>query len=156
MEVKCYSPVTRGFHPNFDSSADIHTRNLAIEIPGLNPLDEKTFLEKLGKPEIGAVTSRDGQPLPDNLLSHIIRPATFAHNRILSSSPFIKIIDFGGAFSNKKPPKTLYTPLPVRPPEVVFGDVLDERVELWSAGCLVDVLYCRQQLMMTLSLTVML
>uniref|UniRef100_A0A0B7KHT9 non-specific serine/threonine protein kinase n=1 Tax=Bionectria ochroleuca TaxID=29856 RepID=A0A0B7KHT9_BIOOC len=115
---------------------DIHTRNLAIEIPGLNSSDEKTFLEKLGKPEIGAVKSRDGQPLPVNLPLHIIRPATFANNRILSSSPLIKIIDFGEAFSKNEPPVILHTPLPVRAPEVVFGDALDGRVDLWSAGCL--------------------
>ncbi|KAJ3526925.1 hypothetical protein NM208_g10957 [Fusarium decemcellulare] len=116
---------------------DLHTRNLAIVIPGLESLDEFSFLDRLGKPESGPVSRLDGNSLGDNVPSHIVRPAPFRKRDLLLSSPSVKIIDFGEAFSDNKPPSTLHTPLSVRAPEVVFGDSLDHRVDLWSAGCLI-------------------
>ncbi|RCI10732.1 hypothetical protein L249_5174 [Ophiocordyceps polyrhachis-furcata BCC 54312] len=49
----------------------------------------------------------------------------------------VKITDFGEAFFTNSPPHPLHTPLPVRAPEVVFGDRLDFRVDLWSAACMI-------------------
>ncbi|UPK91219.1 hypothetical protein LCI18_002154 [Fusarium solani-melongenae] len=102
---------------------DLHTRNLAITVPNLNSLDEKTF-------------STDGKSLARNVPSHVVRPAPFRKREMLLSSPSVKIIDFGEAFFNNNPPNTVHTLLPIRAPEVIFGDVLDHRVDLWSAGCL--------------------
>ncbi|EPE10155.1 serine protein kinase [Ophiostoma piceae UAMH 11346] len=42
---------------------DLHTRNLAIAIPDLNSLDEKDFLDRLGKPHTGPLFELiTGQP----------------------------------------------------------------------------------------------
>ncbi|KAG6044892.1 hypothetical protein E4U33_001465 [Claviceps sp. LM78 group G4] len=46
------------------------------------------------------------------------------------------MIDFGEAFLSNDAPSTLQTPLYLQAPEIVFGDRLDRRVDLWSAGCL--------------------
>ncbi|KAK7397649.1 hypothetical protein QQX98_012985 [Neonectria punicea] len=115
---------------------DLHTRNLAITIPDLNSLDERHFFDRLGEPQTGPVSRPDGKPLARNVPSHVVRPAPFRKRDILLSSPSVKIIDFGEAFFNNNAPNTLHTPLPIRAPEVIFGDVLDHRVDLWSAGCL--------------------
>ncbi|KAF4463879.1 CMGC SRPK kinase [Fusarium albosuccineum] len=116
---------------------DLHTRNLAVVIPDLESLDEASFIDRLGKPESGPVSRQDGNSLGNNVPSYIVRPAPFRKRDLLLSSSSVKIIDFGEAFFDNKPPNTLHTPLSVRAPEVVFGDSLDHRVDLWSAGCLI-------------------
>lgn len=103
----------------------------------MKSLDERSFSDRLGQPETGPVSRRDGKSLAGNFPSHIVRSARFRKSDILQSSPSIKIIDYGEVFLTTNVPSTLHTPLPVRAPEVVFGDVLDHRVDLWSAGCLV-------------------
>lgn len=118
---------------------DLHTRNIALEIPELHLLSERDFIARLGEPEMGLVTRRDGKSLSSNIPTCIVRPSSFRHKDVqrLLSSPSIKIIDFGESFFNYDALNTLHTPLPVRAPEIVFGDRLDNRVDLWSTGCLV-------------------
>ncbi|KAM4064680.1 kinase [Hirsutella rhossiliensis] len=115
---------------------DLHTRNLAIMIPDLSSSDEASFFDKLGEPEISLVSRLDGRPLSDNVPTYVVRPTLFLNKNILLSSRSVKIIDFGEAFFNNNIPRTLHIPLPVRVPEVVFGDLLDRRVDLWSAACM--------------------
>ncbi|KAF4996624.1 hypothetical protein FGRMN_4370 [Fusarium graminum] len=116
---------------------DLHTRNLALVVPGLDNLHEEDFIARLGKPKAGAVTRLDGGPLAHNVPTQIIRPALYRRKDLILSHPSIRIIDFGEAFFSNNAPSTLHTPLPVRAPEVVFGDRLDSRVDLWSVGCLI-------------------
>ncbi|KAG5810591.1 hypothetical protein H9Q74_005726 [Fusarium xylarioides] len=118
---------------------DIHTRNLALTIPHLQSLSERDFIAKLGEPDIGFVLGPDDEPLPKSLPAQIVRPASFGHREVQRTlaKPSIKIIDFGEAFISDDVPSTLHTPLPVRAPEILFGDKLDHRVDLWSTGCLI-------------------
>ncbi|KAI1593627.1 Pkinase domain containing protein [Pyrenophora tritici-repentis] len=51
----------------------------------------------------------------------------------------IKIIDFGESFLHNDVPETLHTPAVVRAPEVIFGDKLDYRVDLWNMGCMISI-----------------
>ncbi|KAF5588095.1 CMGC SRPK kinase [Fusarium pseudocircinatum] len=118
---------------------DIHTRNLALAIPDLHSLSERDFVAKLGEPDTGLVLGPDDEPLPKSLPTRIVRPAAFGHREVqrILAKPSIKIIDFGEAFLSDDAPSTLHTPLPVRAPEIIFGDKLDHRVDLWSTGCLI-------------------
>ncbi|KAM0209687.1 hypothetical protein ACHAQD_011028 [Fusarium lateritium] len=116
---------------------DLHTRNLAIDVPGLDSLSEEDFIARLGTPDTGAVTKADGGPLPLNVPTHITRPAFFRRSDTMLPNSSIKIIDFGEAFFGSNPPSTLHTPSVFRAPEVVFRDRLDHRVDIWSAGCLI-------------------
>lgn len=118
--------------------SDIHPRNLAIEAPDMSTWDEKSLFERLGEPEIGSVSRLDGEPLSGNIPSYLVRPARFKKRDILQASSTVRIIDFGEAFFENDVPSTIHTPLAVRAPEAIFGDVLDRRVDLWSAGCLVQ------------------
>lgn len=115
---------------------DIHTRNLAFTVPTLDSLDEEGFLQKVGTPKIGTVTSDDERPLELNIPKYLVRPASLPVD-VNSSSPSIKIIDYGEVFLNNNAPKTIHTPLVFRAPEAIFGDTLDHRVDLWSMGCMV-------------------
>lgn len=107
-------------------------------MPELHSLDEPNFLDKLGIPETGTVRRRDGKSLEGNVPSYLVRPAQFRKRDMLLQSPSVKIIDYGEAFFNNNPPYTLHTPLSVRAPEVIFGDLLNKQVDMWSAGCLVN------------------
>lgn len=101
-------------------------------------------MAKLGEPDEGLVLGPDDAPLPKSLPARIVRPASFGHREVqrILAKPSIKIIDFGEAFLSDDISSTLNTPLPVRAPEIVFGDKLDHRVDLWSTGCLVSV-FCK-------------
>ncbi|KAG6291535.1 hypothetical protein E4U46_001012 [Claviceps purpurea] len=117
---------------------DLHTGNLAIVVPGLDALNEEDFITRLGKFETGAVTKLDDGPWAPNVPTEIIRPALFQGQDIMAAPcPSIKIIDFGEAFFGDDAPSTLKTPRVLQAPEIVFGDQLDLRVDLWSAGCLI-------------------
>lgn len=97
---------------------------------------EKGFIEMLGQPEIGLVQRSDGKALEPGVPEYIVRPALYRTHSWRTSNQ-IKIIDFGESFLHSTVPQTLHTPLPVRAPEVIFGDRLDYRVDLWSMGCMV-------------------
>ncbi|KAM0377548.1 hypothetical protein ACHAPY_006716 [Fusarium culmorum] len=116
---------------------DLHTRNVTLAVSDVNSLSEADFVARLGKIETGPVTRLDGGHLEDNFPTQIIRPASFPTSDIMPENPSVKIIDFGQAFFGNNAPNTLHNPIAVRAPEIVFGDQLDLRVDLWSAGCLI-------------------
>lgn len=117
--------------------ADLHTRNLAFVIPFLHTLTEADLLQKLRSPEIRAVIRKDGKPLEPGLPAYLAWPASYP-NDVSLPKLHIKIIDFGESFCNNDILETVRTPLCVRAPEVIFGEKLDYRVDLWSAGCMVS------------------
>ena len=100
----------------------------------MDSVPDKEFIETLGKPEIGHVHRSDGKALEPGIPEYIVR---HAGTHSWPSSNIIKIVDFGESFLQQTVPQTLHTPLTVRAPEVIFGDHLDYRVDLWSLGCLV-------------------
>lgn len=68
---------------------------------------------------------------------YLVRPAAYPVEGLRSVFD-IKLIDFGESFFENESPKTVHTSLSLQAPEVVFGDKLDYRVDLWSMGCLVS------------------
>lgn len=98
-----------------------------------NVLD-KEFIEMLGKPEIGHVHRSDGKALEPGIPEYIVRPAR-THSWPLSN--IIKIVDFGESFLQQTDPQMHHTLLTARAPEIIFGDRLDYRVDLWSLGYMV-------------------
>ncbi|KAH8730405.1 kinase-like domain-containing protein [Phaeosphaeriaceae sp. PMI808] len=123
-------------HKHNFGHGDLNTRNLTFAIPPLHTLTEAELLQKLRSPEIGAVVRRDRKPLEPGLPAYLVRPTSYPADVSLPQQQ-IKIIDFGESFSNNDVPETLHTPLCVRAPEVIFGEKLDYRVDLWIAGCMI-------------------
>ncbi|KAH7399195.1 serine protein kinase [Phaeosphaeria sp. MPI-PUGE-AT-0046c] len=123
-------------HKHKIGHGDLHTRNLAFAIPSLHSLTEAELLKKLRQPDVGAVTRKDGKSLEPGVPTYLVRPTSYPVDASLSQHQ-IKIIDFGESFLDNDSPTTLHTPLCVRAPEVIFGEKLDYRVDLWSAGCLI-------------------
>lgn len=110
---------------------------MAFVIPSLHKLKDVELLEKLGNPQIGHITRKDGKPLEPGMPPYLVEPASYPVKTFFSQPQF-KIIDFGGSFSGDDIPETLHTPLAVRAPEIIFMERLDYRVDLWSLGCLVS------------------
>ncbi|KAI0809938.1 kinase-like protein [Xylaria sp. FL0064] len=128
------------------SHGDIHTRNIALAMPNVDSLSESEFIETLGQPEIGQIRRRDGSDVEFHVPPYAVLPTTFKKEHVLQSlrAPVAKIIDFGESFLPDQAPATLHTPLVVRPPEVLFNDSIDRRVDLWSLGCLLFELFTGQ------------
>ncbi|KAI0107101.1 kinase-like domain-containing protein [Nemania sp. FL0031] len=123
---------------------DIHTRNLALVIPGIDSLPEEEFLEKLGEPDTGKVTRIDGLPIESYVPPYLVMPTEFPEISIdegLPFSPNVKLIDFGTSFYQDQPPANLNCSVSVQAPEVIFGDPMDRQVDMWSAGCLLYELF---------------
>ncbi|UZP43044.1 hypothetical protein NXS19_010860 [Fusarium pseudograminearum] len=116
---------------------DLHTRNIALSVPDVKSLSEEDFIATLGKLQAGPVTRKGGGPLGNHVPTQIVRPATFRGLDDILYRSSIKIIDFGEGFLRNNVPNTLNTPFVTRAPEAIFGDRLDRRVDLWSAGCLI-------------------
>jgi len=68
---------------------------------------------------------------------YLVRPTWYPADVSMSSHP-TKIVDFGESFLSDDTLDLLHTPLPVRAPEIIFGEILDYRVDLWSMGCMVS------------------
>ena len=117
--------------------SDLHTRNIAVGVPDVKELREHEFLAKLEAPETGDVQRIDGQALKENIPRYIVRPTAFLVD-MTSTSHHVKIIDFGHSFTDRMPSKECHTPMVVRAPEIILGDTVDYRVDLWSMGCMVS------------------
>ncbi|QDS72140.1 hypothetical protein FKW77_004169 [Venturia effusa] len=114
---------------------DLHTRNLAFAIPPVHSLSGEEFMQKLGEPEIGLVRRNDGKPLEPSMPRYLVRPTSYPVD-LSKPSQSIKIIDVGESFLDDDVPDILHTPLPLRAPEIIFGEKPDHRVDLWSMGCM--------------------
>ena len=119
------------------SLSDLHTRNVAVIVPGMQDLREHDFLDKLEPPVTADVQRVDGQALEDNVPRYIVRPTALPMEKA-SLSHHVKIIDFGQSFTDGKASKDCHTPMTVRAPEIILGDMVDYRMDLWSMGCMVS------------------
>ncbi|KAH6612603.1 serine protein kinase [Boeremia exigua] len=122
---------------------DLHTRNVAFTIPSVQELREQEFLQKLGDPNTSPIRRVDGAPLEPSMPQYLVMPTDYPHDCESAFGP-VKIIDFGQCFSSNDIPLELHTPISVRPPEVVFKDKVDYRMDLWSMGCMLFELVTKQ------------
>ncbi|KAK9444563.1 protein kinase-like protein, partial [Metarhizium brunneum] len=131
-------------HEQGIAHGDLHVRNLAVILPfPIDDMSEEVFIDMLGKPKVGLVQKVGGQPVEPGMPQYIVQSARYSKIPIKSFRG-IKIVDFGQSFLPAFAPRTLRTPLAVRPPEVLFSDPLDFRVDLWSMGCMLFELFVGQ------------
>lgn len=97
-------------------------------------------------PDIDAVVRVDGKPLKPNMPAYQAQSTFYPADVSSWQQQHVKIIDSGESFLPDDVPVALHTPLSIRAPEVLFGEKLDYRVDLWSVGCLVSVYYIPSKL----------
>ncbi|KAI9656539.1 MAG: hypothetical protein M1821_004746 [Bathelium mastoideum] len=97
-------------------------------------MTENELLRILGLPKTGELYGQFKQSRPPGIPDYLVSSSHVPITDMLIRSP-IKIVDFGQSFTRSTIPQTLKTPLVLRPPEVLFGDNFDYRVDSWSAGC---------------------
>ncbi|OPB41810.1 Protein kinase [Trichoderma guizhouense] len=107
---------------------DIHLGNVLFRVSSLNRIP--TFDDC----RIGKVSRKDGSPNEKGVPEYLIEPVeyTFDKSEILDE---IRLVDFGESFLIGHPPKSLYTPMSLHPPELVFRHPLTEAVDIWNLGC---------------------
>lgn len=122
-----------------NKNKDIHTRNVTLAISHIHSMSEQEFMGALGILKTGEVVHKDGLPLESHVPSYQVYSSTYSKGLIVDALriPVVKIVDFGESFLCTQAPATLHTPLALRAPEVLFGDKIDHRADLWSLGCLV-------------------
>lgn len=101
-------------------------------------LSEYELMAQLGPPKTAQVTRTDGKPHGEEVPGYQALPTAQRHTWTFEALPDTRLIDFGEAFTSEHAPQSLRTPLVLRAPEVLFGDKLDFRVDIWSAGCTVS------------------
>ncbi|KAI0140538.1 kinase-like domain-containing protein [Xylariaceae sp. FL1272] len=130
-------------HQHGIGHGDLHTRNIAFTLPLSDSTAEDDLSRMLGEPEVAQVRRANGERPERGVPQYIVRPSSYPSG-VSSLHGSVRIVDYGESFFDADPPATLHTPLAVRAPEVVLGDVFDHRVDLWSMGCLIFELFTGQ------------
>ncbi|KAG7286209.1 hypothetical protein NEMBOFW57_008515 [Staphylotrichum longicolle] len=98
---------------------DIHMGNVLLSLPDFEEASLEAIFEDLGPPQIGKVERYDGMPLEPGIPEYLVEPAEYGVE-VDEETCEIQLIDFGESFFIADPPKLISTPMPLRPPELVF------------------------------------
>ncbi|MCJ1253632.1 hypothetical protein MMC24_001444 [Lignoscripta atroalba] len=121
-------------HQQGVTHGDLHPGNILFAGPNQDARSKDELYQILGDPDIGEVVRVDRKPLGHEVPRYLVSPASFP-TEALSSNPYVKLTDLGEAFVDHDRPETLHCPLVYRAPEVIFNDVWDCQVDIWSMGC---------------------
>ncbi|PTB40681.1 hypothetical protein M441DRAFT_193625 [Trichoderma asperellum CBS 433.97] len=107
---------------------DIHMGNVLFRLSTLNGLPT------MDDPRVGKVSKKDGSPNEKGVPDYLIEPAEYGYGKgeLLDE---VQLVDFGESFFVSNPPKSINTPMPLHPPELVFRRPLTEAVDIWNLGC---------------------
>lgn len=119
-----------------NNNQDISARNILFTAKSLAHLDQEQISDILGSPENHELKRKDGKSLRKGLPKHIVKATTWAH--WTPDGEDIRIIDFGEAFKQGEEPKVLRQPGSLQVPELILGEGLDFRVDLWRVGITVS------------------
>ncbi|KAM7208132.1 Protein kinase-like domain containing protein [Naviculisporaceae sp. PSN 640] len=137
--------------------ADLHLGNMLLRLPSsVNDLPVPQLYEKFGAPDPQPVILLDSSQSPTgtgnvNVPSHAIPPVwlgTASHKVALGEARLV-LSDFGVAFCPSKESRfESYTPLIIRPPEVLFEPTrpLSFPSDIWSLGCIIFELLAHRSL----------
>jgi serine/threonine protein kinase len=108
-------------------------------------------------PDRKGVSKKDGSPLEKGVPEYLVEPLEYDIEALDLDSGAAQLVGFGSgvyltiicrsfrglttvlvtAFFASSPPKTIYTPLSLHPPELVFQRPLTQAVDIWNLGCTV-------------------
>ncbi|KAJ5384087.1 hypothetical protein N7517_001998 [Penicillium concentricum] len=97
---------------------------------------EKEVFGAMGSPHVFPLERWDGVPLSKGLPKDIVQSAQW--NGYLDADEYdIRLIGFGKSFVRGEEPDKLKQPVHQRSPEIIMGDKLDCRLDLWHTGCFI-------------------
>ena len=111
---------------------DMHTHDVASQIPNLDSWTVEKLYETLGEPEKNRISRCDNGPLGPEAPPYAVPPAFFWSTGIENLIKQIKIIDFGEASFSRGERKKMHTPLPFRAPESFFGESIGQPADVWA------------------------
>lgn len=117
--------------------SDLHTHNVASQIPNIDSWTAEKIYENFGEPEKSEISRRDNEPLGPEAPPYAVPPAYFWSIGEEGLTKQIKIIDFGEASFSQYERRKLHTPLPFRAPESFFGELIGPAADVWAFGCIV-------------------
>ena len=126
--------------------SDMHTHNVASQIPNIDYWTEEKIYETFGEPEKSQISRCDNEPLCPEAPPYAVRPAYFWSLGDENLTKQLKILDFGEASFSQDERKRLNTPMPFRPPESFFGEPLGPPADVWAFGCTVFNIFANCQL----------
>lgn len=116
---------------------------MAFAVPRLRNLTDDELAELYSAPETGKVFKKNGETLDEHYPPYVVAPTRLdsvpVHDTWREGQLCAKLIDFGQAFPEDRPPAKVNMQLGMKAPELVFGGVIDRRIDLWSAGCMVSI-----------------
>jgi serine/threonine-protein kinase SRPK3 len=111
--------------------------NVCFTTPNLAQASVTELLRALKQPRTGDARGQRDNPGDYGIPKYLVWPSHVHFTKASITTP-INIIDFGQSFTESARPTTLKTPLVLRPPELLFEDEWDYRVDLWTVGCNVN------------------
>ncbi|KAF7556743.1 hypothetical protein G7Z17_g1257 [Cylindrodendrum hubeiense] len=123
---------------------DLQPGNLLFATRGLDLVDEAELVQSPGD-TTDTIKRLDGKidrwaPPYLALGQSLDKYADFTENME------IKISDLGAAFFQDLPPTKIVTPFALRAPEIILKQKVDEKIDIWSFGCLIYELITNTQL----------
>ena len=153
MEVSSLPVLTAGLPSVLKSKTDVthtlsdmHTHNIASQIPNLDSWTAEKVFKNLGEPEKNRISRCDNGPLGPEAPPYAVPPAYFWSLGIENLTKKIKIIDFGEASFSHDERKELHTPLLFRAPESFFGESIAQPADIWAFGCTVFDIFANDHL----------
>ncbi|KAJ4163581.1 hypothetical protein LMH87_005302 [Akanthomyces muscarius] len=131
--------ATATLHEAGFAHGDLDTNNIVFSIRNMAKLSNKAFVKKLGKLETAELLRADGSPPDDYLPKQLVGAAEW-DGWIDEDEEDIRLIDAGESFRvGDRFPSSKDQGGVLRPPETLFEETFDYRVDLWRVG---DVIYC--------------
>lgn len=119
-------------------SIDLHTNNILFKLPRFKVPSRERLYESIGKPQRLPVQRLDQRPVGPEAPQYCVPPAAIVQVAEEVREAEIVIGDFGEAFTCDSDPRsdiTLRTPILLLPPESIFGEPLNQAVDIWTGAC---------------------
>lgn len=120
-----------------DALIDLHTQNVASQLPKFNSWTVGKIYQKVGEPKKTPILRVDQQPLGPEAPPYAVQPASFWSISEKKLTKDIKIIGFSDAHSIQKERKALRLPIQYRAPESFFRETVELPADIWAFGCVV-------------------
>ncbi|KAL9085277.1 MAG: hypothetical protein Q9159_004786 [Coniocarpon cinnabarinum] len=137
--VKCLVYGAHELHTHGIAHGDLHPGNVLLRVQDLCQVRQEELMQtvtndKMDYEKLERLDGKSDSSAPE----YLVRSLSLNDWVDFSSEGMgVKIGDVGGAFPFSKPPVEIETPAGFRCPETVLNLKIDEKIDIWSLGCLI-------------------